>query len=132
MMGLHAHEISVNPSLIQANCGVLWEYFVRFSRRLEIAILLLVSPMMISGQTSAQKGTSLLVPTSVKASSTQKPDDVAARLSAIVASGHLNDLRWPDFSDYRSHLTNFYHSSGYKPAWILCPRAAGQRVRSTF
>jgi hypothetical protein len=97
MMGLHAHEISVNPSLIQANCNALWEYFVRFSRRLEIAILLLVSPMMISGQTSAQKGTSLLVPTSVKASSTQKPDDVAARLSAIVASGHLNDLRWPDF-----------------------------------
>jgi murein L,D-transpeptidase YcbB/YkuD len=91
---------------------------VRSSRRLEIAILLLVLPMPISGQTSAQKGTSSPVPTGVKASSTLKPDGVATQLSAIVASGHLEDLRWPDFSDYRSHLTNFYHPSGYKPAWI--------------
>jgi murein L,D-transpeptidase YcbB/YkuD len=74
--------------------------------------------MPISGQTSAQKGTSSPVATSVKASSTQKPDGVAAQLSAIVASGQLEDLRWPDFSDYRSHLTNFYRPFGYKPAWI--------------
>jgi len=39
-------------------------------------------------------------------------------LSAIVASGRLEDLRWPDFSDYRAHVTNFYRPSGYKLAWI--------------
>jgi murein L,D-transpeptidase YcbB/YkuD len=39
-------------------------------------------------------------------------------LSAIVATGRLEDLRWPDFSDYRLHLTNFYRPAGYKPAWI--------------
>jgi murein L,D-transpeptidase YcbB/YkuD len=94
------------------------EYLVRSSRWLEIALLLLISPMPISGQTSAQKGTSSLVATSGKASFTQKPDGVAARVSAIVASGHLKDLRWPDFSDYRLHLINFYRPSGYKPAWI--------------
>jgi L,D-transpeptidase YcbB len=39
-------------------------------------------------------------------------------LSEIVASGRLEDLRWPDFSDYRTHLTNFYRPSGYRLAWI--------------
>ncbi len=91
---------------------------MRSSRRLEIAILLLVISLPISGQTSAQKGAGSNVATSIKASPAQKPDGVAARLSAIVASGHLDDLRWPDFSDYRSHLTNFYRPSGYKLAWV--------------
>ncbi len=89
---------------------------MRSSQRLELAILLLVSTMPLSGQTSAQQGTP--VATSVKASSTQKPGGVATPLSAIVASGHLDDLRWPDFSDYRLHLTNFYRPAGYKLAWI--------------
>ena len=91
---------------------------MRSSRQLEIAILLLVSAMPVSGQPPAQRGTRSSAATSVKAAPTQKPDGVAARLSAIVASGHLEDLRWPDFSDYRLHLTNFYRPSGYKLAWI--------------
>src|SRR5258708_5630077 len=74
--------------------------------------------MPISGQTSGQKGTSSPVATSVKASSTQKPDGVAPQLSSIVGSAHLEDLRWPNFWDYRSHLTSFYRPSGYKPSWI--------------
>ena len=88
------------------------------TRRLEIAILLLLASVPLSGQTSAQNGKSSPVAASAKASSTPKPDGVAARLSEIVASGRLEDLRWPDFSDYRLHLTNFYRPSGYKPAWI--------------
>jgi L,D-transpeptidase YcbB len=88
------------------------------SRRLEIAILLLVSSLPISGQTSAQKGTSSPVATNAKASSAQKLEGATARLSAIAASGHLEDLRWPDFSDYRLHVTDFYRPSGYKLAWI--------------
>jgi murein L,D-transpeptidase YcbB/YkuD len=91
---------------------------VRSTRRLEIAILLLFAPMPFSGRTSAQKGKNSHVATSAQASSTQKPDGVAARLSAIVASGHLEDLRWPNFSDYRLHLLNFYRPSGYKLAWV--------------
>ena len=91
---------------------------MRSLRRLEIAILLLVSSMPISGQTSAQNRKSSSTATGVKAGSTQQPESVASRLRAIVASGRLEDLRWPDFSDYRLHLTNFYRPSGYKPAWI--------------
>jgi murein L,D-transpeptidase YcbB/YkuD len=91
---------------------------VRSLRRLGIAILLLVSPLPFIGQTSAQKGTSLPVPTSFKAGSIQKPAGEAVGLSAIIASGHLDDLRWPDFSDYRLHVTNFYRPAGYKLVWI--------------
>ncbi|HEX4576846.1 MAG TPA: L,D-transpeptidase family protein [Edaphobacter sp.] len=91
---------------------------MRSRRPLEIAILLLVASMPFSGQTSAQAKKSSPVATSAKASSTQKVDGVAAKLSAIVGSGRLEDLRWPDFSDYRVHLTNFYRPAGYKPAWV--------------
>ena len=36
----------------------------------------------------------------------------------IVNAGQLADLRWPDFSDYRRHLNDFYSPSGYSLAWI--------------
>jgi len=42
----------------------------------------------------------------------------AAKLREIVASGRLEDLRWPDFSDYKAHLANFYEPADYAPAWL--------------
>jgi len=90
---------------------------VRSTRRIEIAILLLLAPLPFGGQTSTQAKKSSPVATSATAGSTRKPD-VAARLSAIVGSGRLEDLRWPDFSDYRLHLISFYRPGGYKLAWI--------------
>jgi murein L,D-transpeptidase YcbB/YkuD len=91
---------------------------VRSIQRLEIAILLFVALLPLCGQISAQNRKSSPVAASAKASSTQKLDGSGIQLNAIVASGHLEDLRWPDFSDYRLHLTNFYRSSGYKLVWI--------------
>jgi murein L,D-transpeptidase YcbB/YkuD len=44
--------------------------------------------------------------------------EFAATLRQIAAAGHLSDLRWPDFSDYRTHVTNFYDAGGYAPAWL--------------
>jgi murein L,D-transpeptidase YcbB/YkuD len=41
-----------------------------------------------------------------------------AELREIVASGRLDDLRWPDFSDYKSHLESFYGPTSYAPAWM--------------
>ena len=91
---------------------------MRSRRRIEIAILLLVAPMPLSGQPSPQSRTGSPVATSAKASSTQKPDGAAARLRTIIDSGRHVDLRWPDFSDYKAHLDNFYRPSGYELAWI--------------
>src|SRR5271155_3557911 len=39
-------------------------------------------------------------------------------LRDISDAGRLADLRWPDFSDYRLHVQNFYAPSGYVPAWM--------------
>jgi len=44
----------------------------------------------------------------------QAPD----QLRQIAEAGRLADLRWPDFSDYRQHVKNFYEPGGYAPAWL--------------
>jgi murein L,D-transpeptidase YcbB/YkuD len=44
--------------------------------------------------------------------------EAIATLREIAAAGRLSDLRWPDFSDYRSHVANFYDAAGYAPAWL--------------
>ncbi len=55
---------------------------------------------------------------STPAGSAQKLEGAAAQLSAIVASGRLADLRWPNFSNYRSQVTSFYRPFTYEPAWV--------------
>src|SRR5947209_8260734 len=40
-----------------------------------------------------------------------------ATIRTLVEAGHDEDLRWPDFSDYRKHLVNFYEPLSYAPAW---------------
>lgn len=41
-----------------------------------------------------------------------------AALQAIIQSGKLPDLRWPDFSDYAKHLQKFYDSYAYSLTWV--------------
>ena len=43
---------------------------------------------------------------------------VSSQLRGIASSGQLAELRWPNFSDYRAHVQNFYEPSSYTPAWI--------------
>ena len=38
-------------------------------------------------------------------------------LRDLVASGVLSDLRWPDFSVYRTRVESFYQPAGYALAW---------------
>jgi murein L,D-transpeptidase YcbB/YkuD len=44
--------------------------------------------------------------------------DVPSQLRGIASAGQLPELRWPDFSDYREHVRNFYQPADYTPAWI--------------
>jgi murein L,D-transpeptidase YcbB/YkuD len=74
--------------------------------------------MLLGATTAAQVNKSSPNATRANSSSTPKPEGAAARLNVIVASGRLEDLRWPNFSDYRSLLANFYRSSDYQLAWI--------------
>jgi L,D-transpeptidase YcbB len=57
-----------------------------------------------------------------------KPQRVNARVSAIVASGHLRELRWPNFFGYRSQLMTFYRSSGSRLAWLRDGKPTEQAV----
>jgi murein L,D-transpeptidase YcbB/YkuD len=51
-----------------------------------------------------------------------------AALRTIVASGHLPDLRWPDFSDYVVWLTQFYGPADYAPAWTEAGQPTAQAL----
>jgi murein L,D-transpeptidase YcbB/YkuD len=46
------------------------------------------------------------------------PPQTNSTLREIVSSGKLADLRWPDFSDYKGLVSEFYESNGYTPAWV--------------
>jgi len=46
----------------------------------------------------------------------------------LVNSGSLEDLRWPNFSDYRASLQRFYEPSGYATAWIREAKAVPQAL----
>jgi L,D-transpeptidase YcbB len=77
-----------------------------------LSLLLMVTVMVSGGPARAW------VHKIAPLSSLQKPESAAARLSAIVASGYLADLRWPRFSNYRSLVTNFYRPAAYEKAWV--------------
>ena len=87
-------------------------------RRFKLATLLFVVSTLLNRPTSAQVSQGAPMATPAKAGSTHQPEGVATRLSAIVTAGRLDDLRWPNFSDYRPQLATFYRSSGYQPAWV--------------
>ena len=41
----------------------------------------------------------------------------SSQLHDLVASGRLDDLRWPDFSDFQPSVNAFYEQGAYSPAW---------------
>ena len=56
--------------------------------------------------------------------------DGQASLRSVVQSGKLQDLRWPDFTDYGAHLQKFYESYGYSLPWVngMEPTAQAQQL----
>jgi murein L,D-transpeptidase YcbB/YkuD len=80
--------------------------------RRSVAILLMAASTLCGGPAFAQAHKR------APAGSAQKLEGAAARLSAIAASGHLADLRWPNFSNYRSQVTNFYRPFTYETSWV--------------
>lgn len=38
-------------------------------------------------------------------------------IQSLIEAGRMDELRWPDFSDYRKHLRNFYGPAGYTNFW---------------
>lgn len=71
-------------------------------------LLLLVLGIGLRGEIAAQVRKDPAPPARTPASSPQKLGEASAQLHAIIISARLEDLRWPNFSDYRVHLDNFY------------------------
>jgi L,D-transpeptidase YcbB len=87
-----------------------------------LALLLMAASILSGGPAFAQAHKR------APAAFAQKPEGAAARLSAIVASGHLADLRWPNFSNYRSQVTSFYRPFTYQTAWVRNGQPTEQAV----
>jgi murein L,D-transpeptidase YcbB/YkuD len=98
--------------------------FASFSST-EKAILIGLTWMILTLNTDAAGKSAVVFRSTVaaRADSTQKAE---AGIRQIVASGRLPVLRWPDFSDYGTHLKSFYESSGYRLAWIRESQATAQ------
>ncbi len=51
-----------------------------------------------------------------------------ADIQNLVASGNLEGMRWPNFSDYRSSLQKFYEPSSYTASWVREARPVPQAL----
>src|SRR6201981_3259965 len=60
----------------------------------------------------------------------QTSPETRATLQAIIQTGNLPDLRWPNFSDYSKHLQKFYDSYGYALPWVrgMQPSPQAQQI----
>ena len=58
-------------------------------------------------------GAALLVLSLAHLSSGQQVD-----IRTLVTSGNLEEMRWPNFSDYRNSTQEFYEPTGFTPAWV--------------
>jgi len=99
-----------------------------YSRRREIAILLSFAAAALIMPATAQVAMESATMPRADVNSAQRLKGVAARLEAIVASGRLDDLRWPNFSDYEPQLESFYGPSGYKPEWLRDGKPTAQAI----
>src|SRR5215467_11751793 len=54
----------------------------------------------------------------VKAGGTPPTPQGSSAIRDLVTSTQLSDLRWPNFTDYKAHVAEFYEFNGYTPAWL--------------
>jgi murein L,D-transpeptidase YcbB/YkuD len=99
----------------------------------KLAVLLIATTSLLwgPGNGSARRVRSCA---EVSTTSTALPQQLGAEgqasLRAIIQSGNLTDLRWPDFSDYEKHVQKFYESYAYSLPWVrgMEPTPQAQQV----
>ena len=83
-------------------------------RTVSVLFLLLTLALPIS----AQKNSGWFRGGQVNASAPETLKSPQATLRGLIRAGRIDDLRWPDFSDYRAEVEKFYSRSHYAPAWF--------------
>jgi L,D-transpeptidase YcbB len=51
-----------------------------------------------------------------------------ADIQNLVTSGNLQEMRWPNFSDYRNSIQEFYGTTGFTPAWVQASQPLPQAL----
>ncbi len=90
----------------------------RFRLRLLFSTLPLLAIASVgchSGEKHFPHGTAA---TSTKQATPVNSSAIEELLRSQVATGHLAELRWPDFTDYQPLVTKFYESGSYEAAWV--------------
>ncbi len=70
------------------------------------------------GQAAAPSAAGSISPTATIAPS-PAAGSVGAELQALANAGTLAELHWPDFSQYKDSVVEFYNAGGWTPAWIV-------------
>lgn len=96
------------------------------------AIVLFVAPLSLitcgrTDTTPHATASSQQSPTATSGAQTLTPEGVTA-LRAITDSAHLPDLRWPDFSPYKTEFSKFYEANGNSLVWIQASRPRPQAL----
>jgi L,D-transpeptidase YcbB len=81
-----------------------------------VSVLFMI--LTVSAGISAQGRTSGTNRRNSNARGRQTLGSLASNLRSLSRAGRLDDLRWPNFSDYRAGVMKFYSRSGYAPAWL--------------
>jgi len=91
----------------------------QLSKALRFALSLAVVALLCGGTIKSASHRQLQSTSASRATPPQKisPESRTA-LQAIIQTGNLPDLRWPNFSDYTKHLQKFYDAYGYALPWV--------------
>src|SRR5437763_726524 len=69
-----------------------------------------------------------------KTTSAENTEEYAEKLHVVVSMKKLPSLRWPNFSDYESYVTQFYEDRNYEVAWTRDgkPTASAEAFMQAF
>lgn len=90
---------------------------------LMLAIALIKAPTAWSDSATPLPGAAVVVPSGGASSS-----PISQELKALVASGKLPDLIYPDFSGDQGDITTFYEEGGYATAWFVGGKLTPQAI----
>src|SRR5271156_3480766 len=88
-------------------------------RRAYFFLLAIVVPLRAGAAMSEQ----VTPPAPVAGAAAPQPQNEPG---ALIAAGTLPDLRWPNFTDYRADVKEFYDLGSDSPAWIQSGRLSPQ------
>jgi L,D-transpeptidase YcbB len=91
----------------------------QLSKTLRFALSVAVVALLCGGAiVSASRRQSQSNSASTATPPQQISPETRATLQAIIQTGNLPDLRWPNFSDYTKLVQKFYDSYGYSLPWV--------------